>query len=161
VSNVEVLLLFKHAKVRVPPKSGTWPGEDSVALTGAILSIRTAPRRGLALVSTSQGEVSRLLPLHAPVDGQIPQLVARWTPVLQVSWFSHHGEALVQQAAPRSDPQDPWDVRCDLPFGDFYVTSVEHRGCCTDRVYVDRHGGGCCSQSPKSRPSTPGFYYNP
>ena len=93
--------------------------------------------------------------LPKPDAGRIPAVVARWAPALQVEWFARYGEQLVATSSPEGDPEAPWDVRAPrLPFEDFYITSTQHRGCCSGDL---SSADACCLQSPKSQHR--GVYY--
>lgn len=72
-------------------------------------------------------------PKHPPVNGEIPEVVAKWGAASQLRWFQRFGG----QLGKRRD----WDR--------YYVHSVGHRGpCCTsceeDGLFPDR----CCCKAP-------------
>ena len=81
-------------------------------------------------------------PLHPPVDGKIPDVVARWGPRSQLRWFRRFRREL-------ADRQD-WDR--------FYCTSECHLGsCCYSCFEEGEHGTGvmqdgwCCCRDERIR----------
>lgn len=79
-------------------------------------------------------------PAHPPINGQVPDVVAKWSPRSQLRWFLRFGK----QLGGRKD----WER--------FYCASEHHRGfCCTScwdefeastGVMMD---GWCCCRSGK------------
>jgi hypothetical protein len=78
-------------------------------------------------------------PAYPPVDGEIPDVVARWGPRSQVRWFARFWGDIkwrshTQQAA-------------------YYCSSVEHRGpCCISCIQDEEDGYGavddaCCCRA--------------
>jgi hypothetical protein len=64
-------------------------------------------------------------PRHPPVDGQIPDVVARFGLRTQIRWFARFGE----QLGKRND----WD--------DYYCQSEHHRGLCCGSCYGEYEDG--------------------
>ena len=81
------------------------------------------------------------VPEHPPVDGQIPDVVAKWGPRSQVRWFRRFGSELGR----RRD----WDS--------FYCHSEHHRGLCCTSCWEDGDlgvlgtGDYCCCQDERMR----------
>ena len=68
-------------------------------------------------------------PVHNPIDGLVPDVVARWGPRSQVRWFDRfHGQI-------KAMPSDEWDR--------FYCESVQHRGQCCMSCVEDAREGYC------------------
>ncbi len=75
------------------------------------------------------------VPQHPPVNGQIPDVVAKWSPASQLRWFDRFAKQLKPQSA------RVWDR--------FYCSTVKHRGGCCDSCIEDREYGfdlddDCC-----------------
>lgn len=77
----------------------------------------------------------RYEPLHSPVDGRIPEVVAKWGPRSQLRWFTRFRAELA--------PGQAWSS--------YYVHSEWHRGvCCFSCNAEYEHGTGvmmdgwCC-----------------
>jgi len=83
-------------------------------------------------------------PERPPVNGQIPDVVARFGPPTQIRWFKRFGE----QLGKRKD----WD--------DYYCQSEHHRGLCCGSCYSEYEdgyqGGGvmvdgwCCCRDERA-----------
>lgn len=75
-------------------------------------------------------------PLHPPVNGRVPGVVAKWGPRSQLRWFDRFAGQL------KPMPHKVWDQ--------FYCVVLAHRGqCCTSCLQdkEDGYGGdidGCC-----------------
>jgi hypothetical protein len=74
-------------------------------------------------------------PLHPPVDGNIPDVVAKWGPRSQLRWFDRYASQLKPQKISR------WN--------EFYCSVEGHRGeCCSsclqDKLVYDYLPGVCC-----------------
>lgn len=82
-------------------------------------------------------------PKHPPIDGQVPDVVARFGSRTQLRWFRRFGDQL--------------GVRKD--WGDYYCQSEHHRGLCCSSCYgeyLDGYQGGgvmmdgwCCCQDER------------
>lgn len=82
-------------------------------------------------------------PQYVPVDGQVPDAVARFGPRTQLRWFHRFGAQLGR----RKD------------WGDYYCQSAHHRGFCCGSCYSEYEdgyqGGGvmmdgwCCCQDSR------------
>jgi hypothetical protein len=84
-------------------------------------------------------------PKHPPVDGKIPDIVARWGKTSQLRWFERYANDL--------NPRQTWSV--------YWCQSEFHRGLCCTSCYGELedgyHGGGvmadgwcCCRDSRMS-----------
>jgi hypothetical protein len=78
-------------------------------------------------------------PVHKPVDGRVPAVVARWGAASQLRWFARFRDELTRRKL-----ISEWDA--------FYCESAEHRGSCCDRCiedWLDGYGyaSGCCCKS--------------
>lgn len=79
-------------------------------------------------------------PAHPPVNGLIPEVVAKWGPKSQLRWFDRYRRSLMSA-------QD-WSI--------FYCTSEHHRGhCCSACAFEYEQGTGvqmdgwCCCQDER------------
>lgn len=86
----------------------------------------------------------RYVPVHPPVGGRVPEVVARWGPRSQVRWFRRFREQVGSQ------PIAVWD--------EHYCASEHHRGqCCSSCFgeYLDGHGAmmdaWCCCRDGRGR----------
>lgn len=101
-----------------------------------VFGVRAAVERAriLAGMALAPLEDPAYEPKHSPIDGRIPDVVARWAPRSQTRWFQRFGKQLGRQR------HDVWDR--------YYCTSQEHRGlCCTSceqDSYDDLDGHCCC-----------------
>ena len=93
-------------------------------------------------------------PVHVPVAGRIPDVVARWGAASQVRWFRRFRQELYEQVQAL-----PVHERLALPQDshEYFIDSVHHRGpCCSScfdewgygtGVMVD---GWCCCRDERS-----------
>lgn len=68
-------------------------------------------------------------PEHPPVDGKIPEVVARFGPSTQIRWFMRFHRSLTEEAK----------------LDEYYVTSENHKGpCCSSCMgeFIDGYQGG-------------------
>lgn len=79
-------------------------------------------------------------PVHKPVDGWPPDVVAKWGPRSQVRWFNRFRKEL------RRQKYTYWEQ--------FYCASEQHRGSCCSSCIGDQVGGWrdwdeayCCCQA--------------
>ena len=83
------------------------------------------------------------VPQHPPVNGTVPDVVAKWGPRSQRRWFRRYNGQL--QAMPHSE------------WARFYCSSEEHRGlCCGSCLDDDEMGYGsgideCCCYALKEK----------
>lgn len=83
------------------------------------------------------------VPEHPPVDGNVPDIVAKWGPRSQLRWFDRYRDQLKPQ------PHARWAL--------FYVHSEAHRGLCCDSCLDDEAMGygsdidECCCQALRAR----------
>jgi hypothetical protein len=77
-------------------------------------------------------------PANPPVDGRVPDVVAKWGPASQLRWFNRYRSQL--------EPMPPaeWDR--------FYCTTDDHRGSCCSSCSDDYLNGysyvdGCCCRA--------------
>lgn len=79
-------------------------------------------------------------PVHQPVDGKIPDVVAKWGPRSQLRWFWRFRRQL-------ADRQD---------WGRFYCASEHHRGSCCysceeESDFGVMQDGWCCCRDERIR----------
>lgn len=77
-------------------------------------------------------------PAHPPVDGQVPDVIAKWGPRSQLRWFRRFGTQLGRRKG--------WDL--------FYCESEHHRGLCCGSCWDEWQAGTgvmvdgwCCCQA--------------
>ena len=68
-------------------------------------------------------------PMHKPVDGVVPDVVAKWGPRSQVRWFDRFHRQI------KAMPPQEWNR--------FYCESVQHRGQCCMSCIEDAREGYC------------------
>ena len=81
------------------------------------------------------------VPEHPPVNGVVPDVVAKWGPQSQLRWFRRFMNQVTPMRA------SGWDR--------FYCNSVEHRGLCCESCAEDAENGygsfeeHCCCYAVK------------
>lgn len=81
-------------------------------------------------------------PKHQPVNGQVPEVVARFGPRTQVRWFQRFRNTLWEQR----------DRRNPVDYSQYFAESLHHKGLCCptcdngeEAEYWD--GPGCCCRA--------------
>jgi hypothetical protein len=94
---------------------------------------------------TTPLENPRYVPLHPPVNGGVPDVIARWGMRSQLRWFQRFGRQLTVRSP---------DVE------EYWCTSLEHRGmCCSgcgmewDADGIDPTDGYACCCKAQEHPT--------
>jgi hypothetical protein len=81
-------------------------------------------------------------PANPPINGRVPDVIAKWGPVSQQRWFRRFQDQL------KPAPYDEWER--------FYCSSEQHRGSCCDSCaqdisagYQDWDAGRCCCKATR------------